>query len=110
MSNTYTWAIDALDCVPSVDEKSNIVSCVHWRVNASDGKNNATIYGTQNLAFDNKSIFVVYDEIAKETAITWVQEAIGKDAVQKLYKSLDSNIYSLANPSIITLPLPWENK
>jgi hypothetical protein len=32
--NTYTWSVDSIDCIPSLDGKNNVVSNVHWRVNA----------------------------------------------------------------------------
>jgi len=34
MTNIYTWVIDSLDCIPSIDGQNNVISCIHWRVNA----------------------------------------------------------------------------
>ena len=26
----YTWKIEALDCIPSADGQTNVVSTIHW--------------------------------------------------------------------------------
>jgi len=46
MANTYTWVIEAMDCVPQEDGQTDVVITVHWRQNATDGTYNATVYGT----------------------------------------------------------------
>lgn len=107
--NTYTWKIAQLDCIPFVDGQSNVVCNVHWRVNVTDGVNEAEIYGTQGLIFDSKNAFIAYSELTKDQVIGWVQEAMGIDAVTKLQESLDNRVKELSNPPIITPQLPWSN-
>jgi hypothetical protein len=107
--NTYTWVIDALGCVPSVDGQTNVVSTIHWRVNATDGVNNATVYGAQSLIFDAKNAFIDYSDLTKNQVIGWAQGAMGIDAVTALQETLDKQLEALANPPIITPPLPWSN-
>jgi hypothetical protein len=107
MSNTYTWIIDSLDCIPSADGKNNIVSNVNWKVGATDGKNNAIIYGAQPLAYTAKSQFISYFDLKQSVVIKWVQDAIGIEQVASIQKNLDNQINILANPPVITPPLPW---
>jgi hypothetical protein len=107
--NTYTWVIDALGCVPSMDGQTNVVSTIHWRVNATDGVNNATVYGAQSLTFDAKNAFIDYSDLTKDQVIGWAQDAMGIDAVTALQETLDKQLEALANPPIITPPLPWSN-
>jgi hypothetical protein len=104
---TYTWLIEALDCVPSTEGKANVVNNIHWRVNATDGTNNATIYGAQGVAFDPKAPFIAYNKLTKDMAIQWVQEAMGIDAVTRLQEALDKQLEGLNTPTVVTLPLPW---
>jgi hypothetical protein len=103
--NTYTWKIEALDCKP--DGESKVVSCIHWRVKGDDGTNTAEVYGTQGLTFDAKNLFIAYEALTKDTVVGWVQEAMGIDAVTELQEALDKQLENLANPPIITPPLPW---
>lgn len=109
MSNKYTWDIEQLDCVPSIDGQSNVVSCVHWRVKSADGVNTAQTYGTQTLDFDSNKAFTAYPELDKQTVIGWVQGAIGAEQVASIYASLDNQLETLANPPVVSLPLPWAN-
>ena len=101
--NTYLWQIEALDCVP----ENNVVSCVHWRVSATDGTNTAEVYGAQPLTFDAKSAFVSYADLTKDTVVGWVQDAMGIDDVTRLQEALGKKLETLANPPVITPPLPW---
>jgi hypothetical protein len=103
----YTWKIEALDCIPSTDGQTNVVSMVHWRINATDGTNTAEVYGTQGLTFDAKNAFVSYAELTKDTVVGWVQKAMGINAVTRLQETLDKRLETLANPPVITQPLPW---
>jgi len=109
MSNTYNWLIDSLDCIPSLNGQNNVISCVHWRVNGSDGTNNSEVYGTQQLTYEEGSLFINYSDLTKDDVIGWVQKAMGIDTVTKLQEFLDKQIENLANPLVITLPLPWTN-
>ena len=109
MTITRTWQIESLDCVPLIKGKTNVVSCVHWRVNATNNTNNASVYGTQSLTFDEKTLFTDYENITKDSVIGWVQESMGKEQVASLYTSLDNELDNLANPPVVSLPLPWAN-
>jgi uncharacterized lipoprotein YmbA len=101
--NTYTWEVESLDCVPD----GKIVSCIHWRVKSTDGTNTSEVYGVQPLVFNTKNAFINYADLTKDTVIGWVQEAMGIDAVTALQETLDKQLEALANPPIITPPLPW---
>lgn len=105
----YTWKIEQLECIPSADGQTNVVSTIHWRVSATDGANTTEVYGTQGLVYDAKNAFIAYSDLTKDQVVGWVQEAMGIDAVTKLQETLDKQLETLANPPIITPPLPWSN-
>jgi hypothetical protein len=107
MTTTYTWVIDSLDCIPSAEGQSNVVSNVHWRVNAKNDTHEATVYGTQSLTYIAKSLFTPYDKLTKDQVISWAQEAMGIDNVTRLQEALDKQLEALANPPVVTPPLPW---
>ena len=123
MTNTYNWKISSLACVPSLKGQTNVVSVVHWSVSANDGqertvvnpdggtstvlKNIVTRHGAQELTFNDSNNFVKYADLTKDTVVRWVQEAMGIDAVTELQESLDKQLELLANPPVVTPPLPW---
>jgi hypothetical protein len=108
MTTTYTWLVEQLDCVPSLDKQTNVVSVVHWRLNGTNDTHNATVYGTQYLPYIESNLFTEYSDLTLETVIAWVQAAMGNEQIQAIKTDLDSQIVSLTNPPIISPALPWE--
>jgi hypothetical protein len=121
MANKYTWVIESLDCVSSLEGQNDVVATVHWRVNAVSDQGTTveidnkmvlipyttTIYGAQPLTFNAKSAFTSYADLTKDTVVGWVQAAMGIDDVTRLQEALDKRLETLANPPVITPPLPW---
>lgn len=121
MSNIYSWEVSSLDCVPSLDGLNNVISAVHWRINAVSTQGittevngqsittpyTATIYGVQQLTLGDKSQFIPYDSVTKDLVISWVKDAIGIDQVTALYAALDKQINNLITPPIVSPTLPW---
>jgi hypothetical protein len=105
--NTYTWSVDSIDCIPSLEGQTNVVSNVHWRVNATDGTHDVTTYGVQPLTYTAGSSFTEYEGLTLETVIGWVQSAMGTDKVAEIQTQLDKMIDNLANPQIVSPKLPW---
>ena len=106
--NSYTWSVEALDCIQSLNGQTNVVSNVHWRITTTDGSYTASIYGSQGIVYAEKNSFISYDDLAEATVIEWVKEAMGADSITSLQKTLDNKIANLVNPPIITPFLPWK--
>jgi len=107
MSNTYNWIIESLDCIPSIDNQSNVVNVVHWRVNGTDGTHNATIYGSQELSYNPSNPFIEYASLTMPTIIGWIQSSMGSDRINEIQQNIDNQINNLANPTVINIGLPW---
>jgi hypothetical protein len=135
--NTYTWLVDSIDCIPSLEGQTNVVCNVHWRVNAVSDIMKQTIipskivfnfddtetiipeqtitepmylvttYGVQPLTYTTDSSFTEYAGLTLETVIGWVQTAMGTDKVAEIQTQLDKMIDNLANPIIVSPKLPW---
>jgi hypothetical protein len=107
MANTYTWNIVALDCLPSAQGQTNVVSNVHWVISGTDETNNASVYGSQPLTYTAGSPFTAYSGLTESIVLGWLQSAMGAEQVTAIQANLDNQISNLANPPIITPPLPW---
>jgi hypothetical protein len=107
MTTTYQWNIQALDCVPQEDGKTDVVVTAYWAVSATDGTYTGSAYGSQSFALDSAKAFIPYNSLTKDEVIGWVQSAMGVDAVTALQENLDKQIENQINPPIVTLPLPW---
>ncbi len=107
MANTYTWVIEAMDCVPQEDGETDVVITVHWRQNATGGTYNATVYGTVGLAYTAGSPFTPYANLTQQQVIGWVQDALGAERCAEITANLDAQIANQVNPPVVTPPLPW---
>jgi hypothetical protein len=105
--NTYVWSIESLDCVPSQNGLFNIVSVIHWRCKGFDGANKTENYGAVSLEYNAETPFVEYVGLTEKTVIEWAKQALGEEQVQDILSSIDSQLEALANPPIVTPPLPW---
>ena len=103
--NTYTWDVESLDCVP--DGNSKVVSCIHWRLKGDDGTNTTEVYGAQAIENNTENAFIDYESLDKDTVIGWLQDIIGADVIAELQINLDKQLENLANPPVVSLPLPW---
>lgn len=107
MTITYNWTISSMDCVPQEDGHTDVVVNAHWNISATDGTFNAGIYGTQSFSYDSSKSFIPYSNLTESEVVTWVQNAMGSDAVTALQENLDAQIANQVNPPIVTPPLPW---
>ena len=104
----YQWNIQALDCVPQEDGKTDVVVTAHWTVSATDGTYTSSAYGTQSFTYDASKAFIPYADLTLSEVVGWVQDAMGVDAVTALQENLDKQIENQINPPIVTPPLPWQ--
>lgn len=107
MTTTYNWTIQAMDCVPQEDGKTDVVVTAHWNVSATDGTYTSSAYGTQSFTYDKAKSFTPFADLTQEQVVSWVQESMGVDAVTALQENLDIQIANQVNPPIVTPPLPW---
>lgn len=107
MAITYTWKIDQLECSPQLDDKTDVVITVHWRLSATDGGYSATMYGSMSLSFEDDGNFTPYDQLTEAQVIGWVEAAHGETTVTQMKDALLKQIQDQQNPPIIRKPLPW---
>lgn len=109
MSNTYTWSVQSLDCLPLLEGQTNVVFNVHYRISGTDGTHTATVNATQPLTYNANESFIPFDSLTQDKVIEWVKSALGSDGITSVQTDLDNKISYLANPPIVTPPLPWSN-
>jgi hypothetical protein len=107
MPNTYTWVIEQLDCYPEKDGRAAVVFTAHWRLNGTDGVNAATVYGSVGLTYDADQPYTPYADLTQAQVIGWVQAALGSEQVQTLTDNVAAQLAAIANPPVVTPPLPW---
>lgn len=107
MSTTYTWEVTNLESFETINELTNVVSVIHWTLQADDGVNSTAINGTVNLDAPEANTFVNYNDLTQEQVIGWVKTKLGTTLETGYYQYLDEKLLELAKPVVITTPLPW---
>ena len=109
-----TWTVTNLDSATSLNQKSDVVTTVHWLVTDSEtvgsGDNAVTHigrdFGVVQLDTSDLSSFKTYADIAESDAVAWAKSALGSEKVTAAEEKVASQIAESKTPSIIT-GVPW---
>jgi len=101
------WSINQLDYEISKDNKSNVVTSVHWSASDSkevtkDGKKvtySGSSYGSIGLDTSDLSSFVEYDKLDEDTVVGWVKASLGDDEVKSIEDGITNEIDDKENPT-----------
>jgi hypothetical protein len=104
--NTYSWKIKNLDRILSKDEKSNVITHVHWFFVGTDGVLSGLAYGVKNLTLDEEAPFIEYEDLTEDMAIEWVVNSHSENEINELKTFVDSQIKAQKRP-VTGSGLPW---
>ena len=110
MAIGYTWDVSTVDTYPTLESNADVVYNVHWRLTAEDDANQdadgnnwtATVYGTQSVDTSDLSNFTAFADLTSSDVQSWVEAAMGADAVQSLKDGLDAQIAEKITPTSVT--------
>jgi hypothetical protein len=103
----YNWTIAQLDCYPEYEGHKDVVFTAHWRMDGTDGEHTAGVYGTVELNLDPEAKFTPFEKLTQEQVVGWVEDALGEEQVKQYEESVANQIETLANPPVVSPPLPW---
>lgn len=99
------WNISALNCYPQEDGKTDVVFCVHWQCNGTDGDYSASVYSTCSVTLNPEDPFTPYADLTQEQVLGWIwASGVDKDATEA---AVEQQIEMQKNPPVVTPPLPW---
>jgi hypothetical protein len=108
MAIEYKWQFPSLEVTYDVDGLENVVTVVHWRLNAADGIHNASSYGACGVGSPTPEAFVSYEDITEEEVVEWVTTALGgEDKVETMKDGLAAQIATLKAPKSGSMTPPW---
>lgn len=104
----YKWAFPSLEVTYSVDDLTNVVSTVHWGLNATEDQYSARSYGSIGVGSPTPEAFITYEDLTEEEVISWVTTALGgEERVQALKDSLAAQIETQKAPKTGSMSPPW---
>ena len=104
MATTFTWTIERMDCVPSVDQLSDVVITAYWRCIGEDGAYSSSTYGTCSFTQPGDP-FVPYAELTEAEVLGWCWAGGVNQSEQE--NIIGTEIANQIDPPIVTPPLPW---
>lgn len=107
MPITNTWSIAQLDAYPEYEGNTDVVFTAHWRLSATDGTYNGSVYGTVGLTLDPENPFTAFADLTEAQVIGWVQDALGEDAVAASEANVAQQIADQIAPPVVSPALPW---
>jgi len=96
--STFTWKIDNLERLVL----NGFVSLVNYSVDGVDGQYKSTYKGVIGYNQEEQN-FTPYAQLTEEQVIGWVQNSLGKDAIEA---NLQIEIDALKTPTQAT-GMPW---
>jgi len=91
----YTWRLSSLKALTKInDDIISPITAVYWRLQATDGEKFAEITGVQEFNKNNinEENFTKFSELTKDTIISWVQQELGAEEIEKIKQELVSTI------------------
>lgn len=107
MAITNTWAIVQMDAYPEYEGEPDVVFTVHWTLNGTDGTYAGSVYGSIGVSVSTSGAFTPYADLTKAQVISWVQDALGDEAVAAYEANVAQQIADQINPPVVISPLPW---
>jgi hypothetical protein len=108
MSATITWVIEWMQTTPTTATPPETVITAGWRCNGTETANavnyTATNYGTASFPAP-EGAFTPYADLTQAQVLGWVwANGVDQTATEA---SVQSQIDSQINPTVIQPPLPW---
>ena len=111
MATTTTWSIQWMQTsTQEINGFSEVVLTVGWNLEGTDGTYTSNIYNTATLTPPQAGDpdFTPYANLTQEQVLGWVWESgVDKTAAEE---AVTQQVANLANPPVVTPPLPWESK
>ncbi len=104
-----TWKIDSIKCLAQVDDYTDVVYDIAWRVFATEGDHSTSVYGSVTVSFDPDDVtdFVPYEDLTEEEVLGWVFDSLGEERLAEIEGSVTNALQDIIAPKVVTNPLPW---
>jgi hypothetical protein len=113
MSVTYTWSIPNNNGIFTTNTlgQNNVVSMVRYEISATDGTNTVSRMDVVELTYNAEDSFIPYQNLTQSQVITWIQNSMGTEKINRIKQQLQNKLNNLANPPSKPTPqsVPWSN-
>lgn len=107
MTITNTWNVVSMNAYPEYEGNADVVFTIHWTLTATEEEYAGSVYGSVGLTLDPEAPYTPYADLTQEQVISWVQDALGEEAVLGYEANVAEQISNQIAPPVVTPPLPW---
>lgn len=107
MTINTTWKIDNIECLTESGTYTDVVYVVHWRLYASNGTSQTSIYSSCIIDLAPEGTFIPFSELTEETVVGWVHASLGEEGVTRSEASVVAALEEILSPKVVSKPLPW---
>ena len=107
MTIQYIWGITKIKAYPTVEDKTNVICTVEWKLTVTNGEYNKQILGLISIPVGDLETFTPYDQLTEEQVLGWVHDVMGPDQIAQLEAGILDQLEQMINPPVVTVPLPW---
>ncbi len=107
MTIQYIWSITKIKAYPAVEDKTNVICTVEWKLTGTNGEYNKQIFGLISIPVGDLETFTPHDELTEEQVLGWVHNVMGPDQIAQLEAGVSARLEEMTNPPVVTIPLPW---
>lgn len=108
MAATFNWVIEWMECQPTNNGLSNVVTNCGWRCTATETRDSvehvASSYGTFAPASVDAENFTAFDALSEVQVLGWLWATQAPEIAES---SLQSQLDLMFNPPVIKPALPW---
>lgn len=102
---TFTWSVTGMQCYPQAEGETDVVFSVGWQCQGVQGDFAYAQPGTTSVTYKAGSPYTLYASLTQEQVLGWVYASgVSQTEIQA---QVQTNLDLLANPPVVTLPLPW---
>jgi len=91
------WKVESLTAYPKLDDKENVVYCVHWRCDALDAVTELSLPSGD---------FIPFEDLTEGIVLGWVWDRISKSGMEALAAKIKEEAENPA-PVAVEVKLPW---
>ena len=105
----YNYTIYFLESYPNYENYQNVVFRVVYNICAVSGSYTQATTTDQEVEYTPGSTFVPFDQLTKETVVSWIESSMGPEKLAELKNSLKKGIERKMNPETVLLSPLFEN-
>ena len=103
----YTLKVTSLEAYPAEASLTNVVFCVNWALDATDGTFSTCMSGSTDVPAPDAASFIPFDQLTEAVVLGWVRAYTPQAKFDDCERQMADWLVAQHSPTVVTPPLPW---